>query len=120
VLRLSRQADALIVGEAQPTRAELPAEDAVLGLEIVDDLALLLVDPACERENEESERVRQRRREAQGSRSAEERPHDRINGHYEGLSNELLAPRTTVVGGGPIRCRERLGGVLKFYYRAAA
>jgi len=82
VLRLSRQADALIVGEAQPTRAELPAEDAVLGLEIVDDLALLLVDPACERENEESERVRQRRREAQGSRSAEERPHDRINGHY--------------------------------------
>src|SRR6516165_7260225 len=82
VLRLSRQADALIVGEAQPTRAELPAEDAVLGLEIVDDLALLLVDPACERENEESERVRQRRHEAQGSRSAEERPHDRINGHY--------------------------------------
>ena len=57
-------------------------EYAVLGLEIVDHFALLLVDPAGERENEESERVRQRRHEAQGSRSAEERPHDRINGHY--------------------------------------
>jgi hypothetical protein len=83
VLCFGGQADALIVGEAQPTRAELFAEDAILGLEIVDDLALLLVDPACERDHEEPERVRQRRHEAQGSRSAQERPHDRITGHYD-------------------------------------
>jgi hypothetical protein len=44
-LHLAGQANALIVGEAQPARAELLAEHAVLGLEILDHLALLLVDP---------------------------------------------------------------------------
>ena len=43
----------------------------------------------------------------------EERPH-------QGLGNERIAPTTTSVGTGPVRCRERLGGVLKFYYRVAA
>ena len=43
----------------------------------------------------------------------EERPH-------QGLGNELIAPKTTLLGPGPVRCRERLGGVLKFYYRQAA
>jgi transposase InsO family protein len=43
----------------------------------------------------------------------EERPH-------QGLSNELIAPKTALWGPGPLRCRERLGGVLKFYYRDAA
>jgi transposase InsO family protein len=43
----------------------------------------------------------------------EERPH-------QGLGNELIAPNTTSLGPGPVRCRERLGGVLKFYYRDAA
>jgi transposase InsO family protein len=43
----------------------------------------------------------------------EERPH-------QGLGNELIAPTTTSLGPGPVRCRERLGGVLKFYYREAA
>jgi len=43
----------------------------------------------------------------------EERPH-------QGLSNKLLAPKTTVIGTGPIECRERLGGLLRFYYREAA
>jgi transposase InsO family protein len=43
----------------------------------------------------------------------EERPH-------QGLRNTLIAPRTAVVGQGPVRCRERLGGMLKFYYRVAA
>jgi putative transposase len=43
----------------------------------------------------------------------EERPH-------QGLGNELIAPETTSRGPGPVRCRERLGGVLKFYYREAA
>ena len=42
-----------------------------------------------------------------------ERPH-------QGLGNELIAPTTTSLGPGPVRCRERLGGVLKFYYREAA
>ena len=43
----------------------------------------------------------------------EERPH-------QGLGNALLAPRAKVLGTGPLKCRERLGGVLKFYYREAA
>ena len=43
----------------------------------------------------------------------EERPH-------QGLGNELIAPKTTVIGTGPVTCRERLGGLLKFYDREAA
>ena len=43
----------------------------------------------------------------------EERPH-------QGLGNERIAPKTTLIGTGPVTCRERLGGVLKFYYREAA
>ena len=43
----------------------------------------------------------------------EERPH-------QGLGNELIAPQATVIGTGPLKCRERLGGVLKFYYREVA
>jgi transposase InsO family protein len=43
----------------------------------------------------------------------EERPH-------QGLGNQCIAPKATSVGGGPVRRRDRLGGVLKFYYRAAA
>ena len=43
----------------------------------------------------------------------EERPH-------QGLGNELIAPKTTLIRTGPVTCRARLGGVLKFYYREAA
>jgi putative transposase len=43
----------------------------------------------------------------------EERPH-------QGLGNELIAPQAEVIGTGPLKCRERLGGVRKFYYREAA
>jgi transposase InsO family protein len=43
----------------------------------------------------------------------EERPH-------QGLGNELIAPKTTSIGAGPVTCRMRLGGVLKFCYREAA
>ena len=43
----------------------------------------------------------------------EERPH-------QGLGHERIAPTTTVIGTGPVTCRERLGGVLTFYYREAA
>ena len=43
----------------------------------------------------------------------EERPH-------HGLGNEIIAPQTPNIGTGPMKCRERLGGLLKFYYREAA
>src|SRR4029450_5168262 len=43
----------------------------------------------------------------------EERPH-------QALGNELIEPPNPSLGPGPGRCRERLGGVLKFYYREAA
>jgi transposase InsO family protein len=42
-----------------------------------------------------------------------ERPH-------QGLGNELIAPKTAAIGTGPVICRARLGGLLKFYYREAA
>jgi hypothetical protein len=38
---------------------------------------------------------------------------------HQGLGNELIAPTTTVIGNRS-ECRERLGGLLKFYYRQAA
>jgi transposase InsO family protein len=43
----------------------------------------------------------------------EERPH-------QGLGNECIAPQATMIGASPMKCRERLGGLLKFYYREAA
>jgi putative transposase len=40
---------------------------------------------------------------------------------HQGLGNELLTPRLEgVVGTGPVQRRERLGGVLNYYYREAA
>jgi transposase InsO family protein len=43
----------------------------------------------------------------------EERPH-------QGLDNKLLAPKIPSREAGPVRCRTRLGGVLKFDHREAA
>ena len=43
----------------------------------------------------------------------EERPH-------QGLGNEFITQKIALREPGPVRCRERLGGVLKFYYREAA
>ena len=43
----------------------------------------------------------------------EERPH-------QGLDNALIAPTATSLRHGQVHCRERLGGVLKFYHREAA
>jgi len=41
--------------------------------------------------------------------------------NHQGLDNELIVPAAEDIGGtGPIKCRERQGGVLKFYYREAA
>ena len=59
-LRLGGQPNALVVGESETTRTELLSKDAVLGLEILNDLALLLVDPACQSNEEKLQRVRDR------------------------------------------------------------
>ena len=41
--------------------------------------------------------------------------------NHQGPGNELLTPLPTIRSAdGPIQCRERLGGVLKYYYREAA
>ena len=41
--------------------------------------------------------------------------------NHQGLGNELIAPATMNPGGdGPVSCRKRLGGLLRFYHRAAA
>ena len=41
--------------------------------------------------------------------------------NHQGLDNELIAPAAEdLAGTGPVQCRERQGGVLKFYYREAA
>ena len=56
--RLRGQAAALRVREAEPPRSELLSQDAVLLLEIGDDVALLLVDPSGHGDDKELERVR--------------------------------------------------------------
>lgn len=41
--------------------------------------------------------------------------------NHQGLSNRLILPDPSHVGSaGVVQCRERLGGTLKYYYRAAA
>ena len=54
------QADPLVVGEPEPPRSELLAQNAILLLQIVDDVALLLVDPAGQRDQKEPERMPER------------------------------------------------------------
>jgi transposase InsO family protein len=40
--------------------------------------------------------------------------------HHQALKGQLIAPLPAdTAGTGEVQCRERLGGVLKFYYRAA-
>jgi len=50
---LRGQANPLIVGESEPPRSQLLAEHAILLLQIGDDVALLLVDPAGQRDQKE-------------------------------------------------------------------
>jgi hypothetical protein len=38
---------------------------------------------------------------------------------HQGLQDRLLMPTPTQTPHGPIRCRPRLGGLLRYYYRAA-
>jgi hypothetical protein len=40
--------------------------------------------------------------------------------NHQGQGNVLLFPSGRPVEEGPIECRERLGGMLEFYYRKAA
>src|SRR5262245_41191122 len=39
--------------------------------------------------------------------------------NHQGLGNELIAPPFDLRGGTHLCCRERLGGLLRYYYRAA-
>jgi putative transposase len=41
--------------------------------------------------------------------------------NHQGLDNQLIVPPAANENAvGPVSCRERLGGMLKFYYRDAA
>ena len=40
--------------------------------------------------------------------------------NHQGRGNVLLFPTEETANEGPVECRERLGGMLKFYHRAAA
>ena len=45
--------------------------------------------------------------------------HYHLERNHQGLGNELIEGRTEPTVG-PIACRERMGGVLKYYFREAA
>jgi len=40
--------------------------------------------------------------------------------NHQSLDNRLIEPPASAPNAGPIKCRERLGGVLNFYFREAA
>ena len=67
-LRLGSQAPALGVREPEPAGGDRLAQDPVLFLEIVNDIALLLVDPAGEGDDEKLERLRERTHTPERSR----------------------------------------------------
>jgi putative transposase len=39
--------------------------------------------------------------------------------NHQGLANELIDPAAAVAGATRVRCRDRLGGLLRYYHRAA-
>src|SRR5262249_47273686 len=39
--------------------------------------------------------------------------------NHQGLGNDLIAPAPRAVGRAGIRCRDRMGGLLRYYYQAA-
>ncbi|HEU4687822.1 MAG TPA: hypothetical protein VFS23_05650 [Vicinamibacterales bacterium] len=39
--------------------------------------------------------------------------------NHQGIGNELIQPLTGAVGHGPVRRRQRIGGMLNYYYLAA-
>jgi transposase InsO family protein len=46
--------------------------------------------------------------------------HYHIERNHQGLANAILEPEAIGKGPGPIRCRDRLGGMLRYYHRDAA
>jgi putative transposase len=40
--------------------------------------------------------------------------------NHQGIGNELILPLKRTGSQGPVRRRQRMGGMLNFYYRAAA
>jgi hypothetical protein len=40
--------------------------------------------------------------------------------NHQGLEGRLIEPTANAAGTGPIICRERVGGLLRFYHRRAA
>ena len=39
--------------------------------------------------------------------------------NHQGLGNASITPPTAAAGGTRVRCRDRLGGLLRYYHRAA-
>jgi len=39
--------------------------------------------------------------------------------NHQGLGNEVITPGAAGAGGTQVRCRDRLGGLLRYYHRAA-
>jgi hypothetical protein len=39
--------------------------------------------------------------------------------NHQGLGNEPITPAAAVAGATRVRCRDRLGGLLRYYHRAA-
>jgi transposase InsO family protein len=39
--------------------------------------------------------------------------------NHQGIDNELIVPGPRLLGDIPVRCRKRLGGLLRYYHRAA-
>jgi putative transposase len=44
---------------------------------------------------------------------------DEFVAHYQGLGKALVTPAAAVSGGTQVRCRDRLGGLWRYYHRAA-
>ena len=44
--------------------------------------------------------------------------HYHLERNHQGLGHELIVPETRPLRGTRVRCRERLGGLLRYYHRA--
>src|SRR5262249_39352930 len=60
-LRSGRQPTALVVAQTEPAPAQLLAEDAILLAKVIDDLQLLMIHPAGDGDQHESERIQRLR-----------------------------------------------------------
>ena len=45
--------------------------------------------------------------------------HYHLERNHQGLGHELIVPETRPLRGTRVRCRERLGGLLRYYHRTA-